>query len=626
MANGPIDLGFSTGPAIVSGIDPRPIVLVGDGRRARAWLAPLRSSARLRIAATVARDNEDPLLDVPRHRSLAAAMRAHPAAAFAVALPPRAGLACALELAAAGRAGVVEAPLHDGLLDVPLAPGAAGVRVAHGWVTLAGARAMAAYIRRAGGGRLEIDVAGLPADDQADAHEALVHGAALIRALLPDVTVSAARQSDGDGWELDLLAPTPGGDWAVHVRLVTRGHRLSVRAETAMGAAVWSWRDERESVMLGDRPLVAPRRTQPAPLRALAQLLPDAPRGDGLAEAADVLRLVRRCLAALPTRVPLGGRAFRQSASLARRRPSDLLGRLGLSGELPGGGPPPDALHLVSLAEPFELWAFRAGIKPVVFLTVRPEQADATLAWFGDGHCERRERRVQVETQDRWIDRRDEGAPRVELYIARDASLARRMASLQADADPGAALVALGELAGYPPCCVAAFARQDDRANNSRNRYQSHARTPAPEEGSPAAWPWELNNLFTMIVPFYPCSYRCAAALAWARAVLAEMGRVHPAATAALRAALARPVLYFDHDHQLALDGELVDGSVRYRAAAVPPSVSPQLAPLASAIGAGDCLTFDDRQLLVERGGHTQLRLGRTDPALGLIAPFGVVP
>jgi hypothetical protein len=378
--------------------------------------------------------------------------------------------------------------------------------------------------------------------------------------------------------------------------------------------------------MLGDRPLIAPRATVPAPLRALAQLLPDAPRGDSLVEAAEVLRLVRSCLALLPTGVPLGARVFRQSASIARRRPSDLLGRLGLSGALPAGGPRPAALSLAAVAEPFELWAFRAGIKPVVFLTVRPEQVGETLAWFGEAHCERRERRVRIDTQDRWTDRRDQGAPRVELYIARDAALARRMASLQADADPGAAIGALGELAGYPPCCVEAFAGQDDRANNSRNRYQTWARTPAPESGVGGAWPWELNNLFTMTVPFYPCSYRCPAALAWARAALAEMGRAHPAAAAALREALARPVLYFDHEHQLVLDGELVEGWVRYRAVALPPSASPQLAPLAAAIGAGDRLTLDDRQLLVERGGHTQLRLERTDPALGLIAPFGVVP
>jgi hypothetical protein len=231
---------------------------------------------------------------------------------------------------------------------------------------------------------------------------------------------------------------------------------------------------------------------------------------------------------------------------------------------------------------------------------------------------------VHVAAQDRWTDRRDQGEPRVELYIARDAALARRMAVLQAEADPSAAIRELGDLAGYPPCCVDAFARQDERANNSRNRYQSAARTPDGATGGP--WPWELNNLYTMTVPFYPCSYRCAHALEWARAALAEMARAHPDAVAALRNELARPVLYFDHEHQLVLDGALVEDKVAYRSVALPSSASAQFVPLAAAIGRGDRVSLDDRRLVVERHGLVVLRLDRTDPGLGFIAPFGATP
>jgi len=167
---------------------------------------------------------------------------------------------------------------------------------------------------------------------------------------------------------------------------------------------------------------------------------------------------------------------------------------------------------------------------------------------------------------------------------------------------------------------VPSFAHQHDRANNSRNRYYSQART-LPTQGP---WPWELNNLHTVIAPFYPCSYRCAAALAWARATLQELARVHPAIVDGLRAALAQPVVYFDHDHQLVFDGEPVDGAIRYRAVARTPSASPQLAALARAIARGDRLTLNDRELLVERSGRVVWRLERTDPALGFIAPFGV--
>jgi hypothetical protein len=379
-------------------------------------------------------------------------------------------------------------------------------------------------------------------------------------------------------------------------------------------------------VLLGETPLVASRATPAAAVRALAQLLPDAARGDGLVEAADVLRLTRTCLALLPSRLPLGSRSLRQSVSIIQRRPVDLLGRLGLSGKLPvDGGPAPNVLRLALPPEPFEVWPFRAGIKPVAFLTVRPADVDDTLAYFGDVHHERRERRVRVGAQDCWTDRRDEGDPRVELYIAHDAELAQRAAYLQAEVDPTTAIREIGALVGYPPCCVEAFAQQDDRANNSRNRYHSQARTLRPDGSTPAPWPWELNNLHTMVVPFYPCFYRCAAALAWARSCLGEMARTHPMFAEELRITLARPVLYFDHDHQLLFDGEYADGRVAYRAVEQLESASPQLTDLGAAIGRGDRLSFDDRELVVERNGQSVLRLVRTDPALGFVAPFGTI-
>lgn len=599
---------------------PVEIVVVGAGERARAWVAPLRRSLRLRLVATVARGEESAAPDLPRYRSLDEAMRAHPAAAFALALPPRAALEGALQLAEAGRPGLVQAPLHEGLCEAEQGPGAAGVRVAHGWVTLPGLRAVEAIMRRAGRGRLGIEVAGLPEADQGDLGEALVHAMALVRALLPQGRVTAARHA-GDGvLEADLVAQ----GWAATLRVLARGQRLAVRVEGAQGVALWSWERDRESVMLGDTVLVAPRATPAASVRALAQLLPDAGRGDGLVEAAAALRFARDALSFLPTRLPPGARPLRQAASIARRRPSDLLGRLGLRGELPPvTAPPPDVLRLALPPEPFELWAFRAGVKPVAFLTVRPADVEPTLAFFGAAHCERRDRMVQVGAQDCWKDRRDEGEPRVELYIAHDADLARRAAYLQAEVDPTAAMREIGALVGYPPCCVEAFARQDDRANNSRNRYESQARTLAPDGSTHAPWPWELNNLHTMIVPFYPCSYRCERALAWACACLAEMARVHPAVVAALRAALARPVLYFDHDHQLVLDGEYVDGRVSYSAVALTESAPPQLTALAAALRLGNQLSLDDRRLRVERDGRPVLNLTRTDPALGFIAPFG---
>jgi hypothetical protein len=495
--------------------------------------------------------------------------------------------------------------------------------VAHGWATLPGVAAVQAAMRQAGDGRLRIEVAGLPEEDRGDLSEVLAHAASVVRLLCPEAAPMRARYADEGGLAVELA----GGPWNVRLRALARGRHIAVSVEGAGEVVRWEWRDDRESVVRGTTPLVAPRATPPAPVRALAQLLPDAQRGDGLIEAKAVLALARGCRALLPTALPLGERPFRQSASVATRRPSDLLGRLGLRGSVPTVAAVADSYRRSApraRSEPFELWAFRAGVKPVVFLTVRPEEVAPTAEAFGDAHVERRDRRVHVGAQDRWTDRRDEGEARVELYISRDPALARRAAALQTEGDPSAALVELGTLLGYPSCCAEAFARQDDRSNNSRNRYWSRARTLAPDGSALEPWPWELNNLDTMIAPFYPCSYRCAHALAWARRTLAEAERADPALVVELRAVLARPVLYFDHDHQLAFDGTARGNRVEFRAVHLPPVADPELDALAAAIGRGDRLTFDDRRLVVERGTEVVLDLERTDPGLGFVAPFGV--
>jgi hypothetical protein len=607
-------------PALSTSPSPTPVVVVGGGAHARSWLNLLRRSSRLRAVASVTRDGVPPAEGMAACASLDAALRDYPQAAFAVALPPRSGLEVALCLAAAGRDAVLQAPLHEALAETALPAGAAKVRVAHGWVTLPGCSAVARLLQSAGGGRAEIEVAGLPESDSGDPWEVLVHGLALLRSLLPAAVPCAVSRADDGALVVEADAASPGGGWRVRLCARGRGSRLSLRVDAGPSSVDWSFAAGSERLRVAGAERGAARSPPSAAVRALAQLLPEAERGDGLLEAAAVARLTRRCRELLAPALPLGARAFRQAASLAARRPADLLARLGLRGELPAdGGAVPAPLAAPSTPEPFELWAFRASVKPVTFLTVRPEDVERTLSYFDGAACERRERLVHVEAQDRWDDRRDAGEPRVELYISRDAALARRMARLQAEEDPTRALRELGELAGYPACCVDAFARQDDRANNSRNRYYTSARTAAGD----GPWPWELNNLHTMTVAFFPCSYRCDAALAWARAALAEMGRAHPQVLNSLRESLARPVLYFDHEHQLAFVGAAAAASVDYRSVALPRGAAPAMTGLAAAVAAGDRLTFDDRSLRVEHSGAAVLVLERTDPGLGFLAPFG---
>lgn len=230
--------------------------------------------------------------------------------------------------------------------------------------------------------------------------------------------------------------------------------------------------------------------------------------------------------------------------SIAERAPLLLIGSpsaVEAAASAPRASTPPP---IDTGREPMELWAYRAGIKPVAFLTVSPGRVDRTIALFGDSHIERRERRVHIEDQDRWVDDRSRGEPMVELYISADAALARRAAEMQSN--PSRAVVELGELMGYPRCCIDAFARQADRSNNTLNRYLAAARTSV---GGP--WPWQLNDLHAKLVPFFVCNYRCEAALAYANASLAARERAHPGSTEKLREQLACKVLYIDDGNQV---------------------------------------------------------------------------
>jgi len=269
---------------------------------------------------------------------------------------------------------------------------------------------------------------------------------------------------------------------------------------------------------------------------------------------------------------------------------------------------------------PVEAWAFRAGIKPVAFLTVAPEGKEETLAAFPDAHVISHPRRVAVHAQDRWTDDRAQGIPMVELYIAKDRALAERAAALQADADPSSNAVELGELMGYPACCARAFAEQQDRANNTGNRYLAAARTRAAH-----GWCWQLNELHTKLVPFYPCHYRCEAATEFADATVAAMDAHAPGTRDRLARALSRPVIYFDHDHQLWFDGRSDGTRITYDGVDHVGG-SQAMSRLAALVAQGDELTLDHDELSVQRAGETVARLPRIDPGLGFLAPFGSTP
>lgn len=599
---------------------PIEVILSGDGQRARAWGALLARSTVARVVARVGRDLAGPGAadDPPRFAALAEALAAFPDARAAVALPPRAGLDAALALAAAGRAGVVEAPLHAAVARADLSAGAAAVAVAHGWVTLPARAWLARALAERPVERVTLEARGLPEEAGGDAAEVLTHALALALRLFPGARVESAAQTREALVEVTL---STGGGPSLRVRARADGLGLEVRAEGAGFELGFRAEPEQETVWSragSARRQERARAVPPAAVRALHQLVdPAAAGGDTLVHARAVARVADDVTHALGRRFALGARPLRDAARIAGAHPGDPLGSLGLAGALPAAAPAP-TVRVPTPVEALELWPFRAGKKPVAFLTALPADVEAIVASFGAVHVERRQRRVQVGPQDAWIDRRDVGEARVELYLSRDPALAARAARLQTEGDPSASLRELGDLMGYPPCCVEAFAAQADRHNNTQNRYATAARTAA---ASP--WPWELANLHTMLIPCYPCSYACAAARDLARSALAAMDAAHPGKREALRAALARPALYFDHERQIVLHGEARGDTVRYAGVSVPEGTAAGFASFAGALGLGDELTLDDAALVVRAGGREVIRLRRTDPGLGFLAPFG---
>jgi hypothetical protein len=597
-----------------------PFILVGTGARARALWNLARRSPKFECVAAVSRSGKlPPGWNMPAFERLEEALAAFPAAAVVGALPPISNLEVALTAAAANRTALVEAPLALRLAQSTLPAGASRVQVDHGWVTLPGRKwlekVISAQGRNLASCRLSIDVRGMPAAAGGDAEEVLVHALALGRRLLPDVAVESAHQTSESTIE-SLLRSARGP--SIRVRSQGHNHGLQVELDGPGVRATWRWEDGQETVQLRANGSQTMEKTVAAPSpeeRALHQLLsPETAGGDSLVDAFEVAKLARATLEALPARQIIGMRPLNAAARIRLMRPKSIGEPIGLVGPLPEAAPAEEESPALP-SELTELWPYRAGIKPVAFLTVRPEQVEEVSALFPGAHVERRDRRVLVGVQDLWVDRRSEGEPRAELYISKEPALAQEAAQVQAETDPSKSLRRMGQLMGYPACCVEAFARQDDRANNSRNRYASFARTSLD-----AKLPWELNNLFGMIVPFYPCRYDCPAALEWARRVLREMEKAYPGTTERVQRQLARPVLYFDHEHQISLDAKPTDDGWDVARAFVPPGTEASFAAFAGALAGARVRWLDDR-MEIERASDVKV-LRRTDPPLGFLAPF----
>jgi hypothetical protein len=173
--------------------------------------------------------------------------------------------------------------------------------------------------------------------------------------------------------------------------------------------------------------------------------------------------------------------------------------------------------------------AFRAGLKPALRLSASASEATAMAARY-------RAAGAHVVEAAGWV--KTAAELRVLLYVAATRDAAQALQAAEAPTLQGEGVCGreqsvrcarrVGELLGYPRCCVEAFCA---RMQRGIGRLRDGRRAVEPYVAAVEAWrerphPW-LNNLRrperVQLVSFEPCAYDCAAALE-------QAGRCHGAA------------------------------------------------------------------------------------------------
>lgn len=144
------------------------------------------------------------------------------------------------------------------------------------------------------------------------------------------------------------------------------------------------------------------------------------------------------------------------------------------------------------------------------------------------------------------------------VVVARDEpSLAAAIAAQRAHSSENRdrAVREMGDLMGYPACCVEAFAAQALRGDNLDNERATFLRAPG------AALHPLLHRLgAARLVSHHPCAPNCSASVSIAELVLERLGALDQEAASWARAELVRPVLSLDYARRIVLDGAWREG------------------------------------------------------------------
>lgn len=198
---------------------------------------------------------------------------------------------------------------------------------------------------------------------------------------------------------------------------------------------------------------------------------------------------------------------------------------------------------------PIEVIALLAGVKPVIHCWAGEADLPAL-----DGLC----RRIRLE-------KLVIPGERLGVLIGRDAAALKRTARLWGGEyfNPGRSL-------GYPPCCTRWYYahvvdKKDDDLVRSILRHTRgkaalpfllndvfyfYSRVPSVQSGARRQRLFARNPGLDLdllnLIPWHPCSYRCAPSLEKAAAIWKTARKAAPDLADALRACLARPVVFWD--------------------------------------------------------------------------------
>ncbi len=274
--------------------------------------------------------------------------------------------------------------------------------------------------------------------------------------------------------------------------------------------------------------------------------------------------------------------------------------------------------------------ALRIGLKPVLrLLTDESRVAQLASHYRSRGFATTR---LALHLRESRIDGATSSAPpgdpeaRVLFYAGRDPKRVEDAAQLEArmslDAqlsrvDISHATRRLGDLLGYPRCCIEAFAALGPTDLNVEPIRAAAGRT---------IWfdPF-LDNLSLSachLIGWFPCRYDCGPSLEVARAVERTLATEMPAGMAALRRFLAMPRLYCDDRRQIVFDGELrTPTRVCYRSVHTPYAFDRRpeeaayewvfFASVVAPLLEGEEVTMERDALIVERRGRRPWRVPR---------------